>query len=52
MNCSVSVLRSQCPDWLMRKKSDTTPQHDVDALLDSIASAHAAFRLTIDGVEN
>ncbi|MDG1685683.1 MAG: phosphoglucosamine mutase [Flavobacteriaceae bacterium] len=52
-DCSVSVLRSQYPNWLMRKDKVTlTPQHDVDALLDSIASAHAAFQVTtIDGVK-
>ena len=52
-DCSVSVLRSQYPNWLMRKdKVDLSPQHDVDALLDSIASAHAAFQVTtIDGVK-
>ena len=51
--CSVSVLRSQYPNWLMRKdKVILTPQHDVDALLDSIASALAAFQVTtIDGVK-
>jgi len=51
--CSVSVLRSQYPNWLMRKdKVILTPQHDVDALLDSIASAHTAFQVTtIDGVK-
>ena len=52
-DCSVSVLRSQYPNWLMRKdKVALSPQHDVDALLDSIASAHAAFQVTtIDGVK-
>jgi phosphomannomutase len=37
----------------MRKDKVTlTPQHNVDALLDSIASAHAAFQVTtIDGVK-
>jgi phosphomannomutase len=52
-DCSVSVLRSQYPNWLMRKDKVTlTPQHDVDDLLDSIASAHAAFIVTtIDGVK-
>lgn len=52
-DCSVSVLRSQYPNWLMRKdKVALSPQHDVDALLDSIASAHAAFQATtIDGVK-
>ena len=52
-DCSVSVLRSQYPNWLMRKEKVTlTPQHDVDALLDSIASAHASFQVTtIDGVK-
>ena len=52
-DCSVSVLRSQYPNWLMRKDKVTlTPQHDVDSLLDSIASAHAAFQVTtIDGVK-
>jgi len=53
VDCSVSVLRSQYPNWLMRKdKVALSPQHDVDALLDSIASAHAAFQVTtIDGVK-
>ena len=53
VDCSVSVLRSQYPNWLMRKDKVTlTPQHNVDALLDSIASAHAAFQVTaIDGVK-
>ena len=53
VNCSVSVLRSQYPNWLMRKDKVTlTPQHDVDVLLDSIASAHGAFKVTtIDGVK-
>ena len=52
-DCSVSVLRSQYPNWLMRKdKVALSPQHDVEALLDSIASAHAAFQVTtIDGVK-
>ena len=52
-DCSVSVLRRQYPNWLMRKdKVSLSPQHDVDALLDSIASAHAAFQVTtIDGVK-
>lgn len=52
-DCSVSVLRSQYPNWLMRKDKVTlTRQHDVNALLDSIASAHAAFQVTtIDGVK-
>ena len=52
-DCSVSVLRSQYPNWLMRKdKVALSPQHDIDALLDSIASAHAAFQVTtIDGVK-
>ena len=52
-DCSVSVLRSQYPNWLMRKdKVALSPQHDVDALLDSIASAHSAFQVTtIDGVK-
>ena len=52
-DCSVSVLRSQYPNWLMRKdKVALSPQHDVDALLDSIASAHTAFQVTtIDGVK-
>jgi phosphomannomutase len=37
----------------MRKdKVALSPQHDVDALLDSIASANAAFQVTtIDGVK-
>ena len=49
----VSVMRNQYPNWLMRKdKVALSPQHDVDALLDSIASAHAAFQVTtIDGVK-
>jgi phosphomannomutase len=53
VDCSVSVLRSKYPNWLMRKDKVTlTPQHNVDALLDSIASAHAAFQVTtIDGVK-
>ena len=53
IDCMVSVLRSQYPNWLMRKDKVTlTPQHNVDALLDSIASAHAAFQVTtIDGVK-
>lgn len=53
VDCSVSVLRSKYPKWLMRKDKVTlTPQHNVDALLDSIASAHAAFQVTtIDGVK-
>ena len=53
VDCSVSVLRSQYPNWLMRKDKVTlTPQHNVDAILDSIASAHAAFQVTtIDGVK-
>ncbi|RPG59458.1 MAG: phosphoglucosamine mutase [Flavobacteriaceae bacterium TMED81] len=53
VDCSVSILRSQYPNWLMRKdKVALSPQHDVDALLDSIASAHAAFQVTtIDGVK-
>ena len=53
VDCSVSVLRSHYPNWLMRKDKVTfTPQHDVDALLGSIASAHAAFQVTtIDGVK-
>ena len=53
IDCTVSVLRSQYPNWLMRKDKVTlTPQHNVDALLDSIASAHAAFQVTtIDGVK-
>ena len=52
-DCSVSILRSQYPNWLMRKdKVVLSQQHDVDALLDSIASAHAAFQVTtIDGVK-
>jgi len=52
-DCSVSVLRSQYPNWLMRKdKVDLSLQHDVDASLDSIASAHAEFKVTtIDGVK-
>ena len=53
VDCSVSILRSQYPNWLMRKdKVALSPQHDVDALLDSIASAHAAFQVTTtDGVK-
>ena len=53
VDCSVSVLRSKYPNWLMRKDKVTlTPQHNVDALLDSIASANAAFQVTtIDGVK-
>ncbi len=53
VDCSVSVLRSQYPNWLMRKDKVTlTPQHDVDALLDSIASAHGDFQVTTtDGVK-
>ena len=40
-DCSVSVLRSHYPNWLMRKDKVTlSPQHDVDALLESIATAH------------
>lgn len=52
-DCLVSVLRSQYPNWLMRKdKMTLTPQHDVDALLDSIATAHGEFKVTtIDGVK-
>ena len=52
-DCLVSVLRNQYPNWLMRKDKVTlAPQHDVDALLDSIASAHAGFQVTtIDGVK-
>lgn len=50
---TVSVLRSKYPNWLMRKdKVILTPQHDVDDLLKSIASAHTAFQITtIDGVK-
>ena len=53
VDCSVSELRSQYPNWLMRKDKVTlTPRYNVDALLDSIASAHAAFQVTtIDGVK-
>ena len=53
VDCSVSALRNQYPNWLMRKdKVVLTPEHDVDALLDSISSAHAAFQVTtIDGVK-
>ena len=52
-DCSVSVLRSHYPNWLMSKDKVTlTPQHDVDALLKSIATAHEAFQVTtIDGVK-
>jgi len=52
-DCLVSVLRSQYPSWLMRKDKVTlTPQHDIDAILDSIATEHAAFQVTtIDGVK-
>ena len=53
VDCSVSVLRSQYPNWLMRKDKVTlTPKHDVDALLDSIASAHGDLQVTTtDGVK-
>ena len=53
VDCSVSVLRSHYPNWLMRKDKVTlTPQHDVDALLDSIVSAHGDFQVTTtDGVK-
>ena len=53
VDCSVSVLRSQYPNWLMRKEKVTlTPQHDIDALLNSIASAYSAFQVTAtDGVK-
>ena len=53
MDCKVSVLRSQYPNWLMRKdKVNLSPQQDIDALLKSIASAYEAFQVTtIDGVK-
>ena len=50
---SVSVLKSKYPNWLMRKdKVILTSHHDVDAILESISFAHAAFQVnTIDGVK-
>ena len=53
LDCKVSVLRSQYPNWLMRKdKVKLSPQQDIDALLKSIESAYEAFRVTtIDGVK-
>ena len=53
VDCKVSVLRSQYPNWLMRKdKVNLSPQQDIDALLKSIASAYEAFQVTtIDGVK-
>ena len=53
MDCSVSELRSQYPNWLMRKdKIKLTSKHDVEDLLDSIASAYDGFQVTtIDGVK-
>ena len=52
-NCSVSVLRSQYPNWLMRKvKINLTPNHDVESLLNSIANSYADNTVTrIDGVK-
>ena len=52
-DCSVSELRSQYPNWLMRKdKIKLTSKHDVEALLNSIASAYDGFQVTtIDGVK-
>ena len=53
VDCKVSVLRSQYPNWLMRKdKVNLSPQQDIDAILKSIASAYEAFQVTtIDGVK-
>ena len=53
MDCSVSELKSQYPNWLMRKdKIKLTSKHDVEDLLDSIASAYDGFQVTtIDGVK-
>ena len=52
-DCRVSVLRSKYPNWLMRKdKVNLSPQHDIDALLKSIASSHEECQVTlIDGVK-
>ena len=52
-DCRVSVLRSKYPNWLMRKdKVKLPPQHDIDALLKSIASSHEEYQVTlIDGVK-
>ena len=52
-NCSVSSLRAQYPNWLMRKDKITlTASQDVDGLLDAIASAYANNTITrIDGVK-
>lgn len=52
-NCSVSSLRAQYPNWLMRKDKITlTSSQDVDGLLDAIASAYVNNTITrIDGVK-
>ena len=52
-DCTVSVLRSQYPNWLMRKdKINLTPNHDVDSLLNTIASSYTDNTVTrIDGVK-
>ena len=52
-DCSVSVLRSQYPNWLMRKdKINLTPNHDVDSLFSSIANSYTNNTVTrIDGVK-
>ena len=52
-DCTVSFLRSQYPNWLMRKvKINLTPNHDVDSLLNTIASSYTDNTVTrIDGVK-
>ena len=51
--CVVSLLRSQYPNWIMRKDKITlSPQHDVDTLLESLATTYEEFHVTIiDGVK-
>ena len=52
-DCVVSLLRSQYPNWIMRKDKITlSPQHDIDNLLESVATTYEEFHVTIiDGVK-